>query len=212
MPQSDQEMTTIHVRRAVGGDEESLGWIVERLSPLLLSQARYRLSRHLRGLYDPEDMVQEAWMTALGKLGDLVPRKDRITPVLIKFLSQILLNQYRNLLHKHVHGKPLRVPITQDSSAAGLESQLMGRDQIGVVTNAIRSEVGERVLRSIESLGEIDKEIVILRGIEQAANHEISLIMNLEEGTVATRYHRALQKLRASMPESVFSELPDALI
>lgn len=50
--------TTPHVRRAIGGDHASMGWLVERFSPLLLLQAEYRLGRTLRGRFDPEDLVQ----------------------------------------------------------------------------------------------------------------------------------------------------------
>jgi hypothetical protein len=32
-------VTTIHVQRAKHGDEESLNWVVQRFTPLLLAQA-----------------------------------------------------------------------------------------------------------------------------------------------------------------------------
>ena len=42
--------TTQQVRRAADGDHRSLGWIVARLSPVLISHARYRLGPTLRAV------------------------------------------------------------------------------------------------------------------------------------------------------------------
>ena len=39
---ADQNLTTLHVRQAVAGDLDSQSWIIERFTPLLLAQARYR--------------------------------------------------------------------------------------------------------------------------------------------------------------------------
>jgi len=203
------DRTSIRVRRAIEGDVESLGWIVEHISPLLLSQARYRLSKHLQGIYDPEDLVQDVWMTALPKLDVLESREHRMTPVLLKYLSRVLLNHYRNLLHKHVHGKPLRLPL--EGTVSGPEeggALVLSIDHSDALEKAMQSELCERVLASIENLERTDREIVILRGVEQSTNHEAALVLRIEPGTVAVRYHRALLKLRNALPASIFDELP----
>ena len=59
------DMTTMHVRRAVGGDLTSLDWVVSRLAPLLVAQAQWRLGTALRRYYDPEDLVSDAWAVTL---------------------------------------------------------------------------------------------------------------------------------------------------
>ena len=70
-------LTSLHVRRAADGDSESLGWVVARLSPLLLAQADYRLGPVLRSLYDPEDLVNDTWIVALPRLPELPARDGR---------------------------------------------------------------------------------------------------------------------------------------
>ncbi len=201
--EQSSERTTLQVRRAIDGDIDSLGWIVEHFSPLLLAQARYRLARHLAGIYDPEDLVQDVWVTAIHKLDQLQSRDRRMTPVLLKFLSHVLLNHYRNLLHKHVHGKPLRVEL-EGSGTNPLELTV---EQTGVLARAVRSELTSRVLACIDGLSEADREIVVLRGIEQCSNRDAALALGIREGTVAVRYHRALQRLREAMPASIMAEL-----
>ena len=69
--------TTLQVRRAMAGDRSSTDWIVQRLSPLLLAQAEYRLGPALRTEIDPADLVAEAWLVALPKLAELTAREGR---------------------------------------------------------------------------------------------------------------------------------------
>lgn len=49
-------------------------------------------------------------------------------------------------------------------------------------------------------------EIIILRGIEQQPTEQVAEILEITPKTVFKRYSRALQRLRDSLPESIFSE------
>src|ERR1043165_7489668 len=107
----DADLTSVHVRAALDGDSTSLEGIISHFSPFLLAQARYRLGRHLRGRYDPEDLVQQTWCVALPKLDRIVPRDGRCTPVLLRFLGTVLLRHYRRLLEKHRQNEPLALEL-----------------------------------------------------------------------------------------------------
>ena len=65
---NDSDLATLRVRSAVKGDAESLDWIVTRLSLLLRMQAEYRLKKVLRRYHEPDDLVNEVWLTALPRL------------------------------------------------------------------------------------------------------------------------------------------------
>src|SRR5436190_5132060 len=49
-PDAPGTATTVHVRGAIAGDRESLGWIVTRSSPLLRAQAVWRLGTTILNL------------------------------------------------------------------------------------------------------------------------------------------------------------------
>jgi len=196
--------TTIHVRRALDGDKESLAWVISRLTPLLVAQAAYRLRPPLRSLYDPLDLVNDAWLVALPRLGELTARDGRHTPTLLKFLATTLLYRINNLVRKHIRGE-------ESSGDAGPEGSdplaQVPADQSGVVTAAVRGEVRSAVLETIEELEPVDREVLLLRGIEQQPNQAVALLLNLPPQTVAKRYQRALERLRGRLPGSVFEEL-----
>lgn len=207
-PAHDPLLTTIQVRGAAGGDATCLDWLVRHLTPWLLTAARYRLGRRLRAICDPEDVVADVWTVTLPRLGELAARDGRVTPVLLKFMSTTLLHKVNRLLERHVFGKPPVVSpgaLATDASAAGL-------DQIqdlatAVISRAVRSERRTAVLAAIDALSDDDREVLILRGIEQQPLAVVAAELELDPGTVAVRFHRALKRLRSALPDPIVEEL-----
>ena len=76
-----------------------------------------------------------------------------------------------------------------------------------MITGAIRSERRGQVHAALASLEAGDREVVFLRGIEQASLRATAAVVGLTPEAVAQRYRRALQKLRTRFPGSVFDEL-----
>lgn len=196
----------MHVRRATGGDLESLEWVVHRLSPLLLAQASYRLSPALRKHYDPEDLVEEVWAVAIPRLGDVIPREGRYTPVLMRFLSTCMLNILRGMARKHVRGPPHGRVQELDRHSLDQAADLP-HDSVQAVRRLIRKEARSRVMEAILSMPPRDREILILRGIEQVPASEAATLLGMTPNALTVRYRRALTKLRDKLPRSVFSEL-----
>lgn len=201
-----EALTTQHVRRAIGGDRESVGWIVERLSPLLLALAGYRLTPQLRAVCDAQDLVNETWLVALPKLEQIEAREGRSTPVLLRFLTTTLLQRLANLVRKQARRAKL--------GGAGAPTPRPERelDQLpietrGVVTIAVQRELEGRVFTSIAELSPEDREVLLLRGVEQQSNQTVAVLLGIEPGAASMRYQRALDRLRKALPGSVFDEL-----
>ena len=198
-------VTSYHVRRARGGDEESLAWIVNRFAPLLRVTSEYRLGKALRSLYDPEDIVNEVWAVVLPKLRELKARDERYTPVLLKFLSTTLLNKVNNLVQKHIRGKPTREARRTDLDPL----EKLEADTTGVIHRLLRMEARDLVAEALEKLEPKDREILILRGIEQHPYKEIAALIGADSKSLAVRYQRALEKLRRQLPGSIYEEFRD---
>jgi len=197
-------LTSFHVRKARAGDDESLAWVVQRFTPLLIAQADYHLGSKLRSVCDPEDLVNDTWMVALPRLSELPHRDGRFTPVMLKFLTTTLVYHVRNLVKKELRRGPRSAPGAGEGDAL----DALPLERTGVVTEATRREARGRVVACIQELDAEDREIVVLRGIEQQPNHVVALLLEMNPRTVASRYHRALVKLRERLPGSVFDELP----
>src|SRR5436190_14156585 len=89
---STPPLTSQHVQQAIGGNRESLGWVVGRFSPLLRTQVIWRLGPRLAGQVDPDDVVAEAWLVTLRRIGDLDREGSHSTPRLLAFLGTTILH------------------------------------------------------------------------------------------------------------------------
>ena len=52
-----------------------------------------------------------------------------------------------------------------------------------------------------------DREVLVLRGIEQRENQEVAAQLGIDGDAASTRYRRALQRLRDRLPAVLSSDL-----
>ena len=188
-PTNPAQFTSYHVRQARDGDPGSVEWVVERFSPLLIANARYRLRPPRTSVYEAEDVVQDVWAIVLRKLDRLVPQNERYTPVFVKYLSKTLMLTINNLVRKHVARMP------SGGGAAGGEEkdpENIEAAWTGMVTRLVKRERAESVLESLERLEDRDRELVVLCGIEQHPYKEIAVILGEDAKSLDVRYQRAL--------------------
>jgi len=194
--------TSHHLRRAASGDLAALDALIQRVTPLLLSLAKYRL-RHLRQPgCEPMDLVQDVWLRSIPNLARLQPRDGRLTPVLLAWLGTTMRRRARDLLEmslRHEQAMPL----------ADLGDALPHVPEAtrGVVTRVLQNENDGLVAAAIESLPDTDREILLLRGIEQASIAEVATLLGITEGAVKMRFRRALDQLRDQLPPSILDEI-----
>jgi RNA polymerase sigma-70 factor (ECF subfamily) len=197
---ADDELTSLHLQRAVAGDAGSQAFVVERFTPVLLAQARHRLQGRLAAVCEPIDVVQEVWSIALPRLGDLQPRDGRYTPVLLRFLATTVLRRVNWLVRKHLTaGRPL-------AGEAG-DVQALPDDVTGAITRAHCADVAQKLEAALAELPDDEREVVVLRGIEQLSNRAVARQLGVEDFVVTRRYQRALRRLQDALPGSVFWDL-----
>lgn len=192
--------TTRHVARASTGDRESIEWLVGRLSPLLRSHASYRLGSVLRRHYDPDDLVHDAWLAALPRLGDIGKDEARRgTPALLRYLSNTIVYRIGKLARRHAQ--------RGSASTAPTPPTELPAEVTGAVTRAVRSEQHDQLRASLAELEPGDREIVLLRGVEQLSAKTAAAMLDIGVEAAHKRYQRALARLRERLPASVFDEL-----
>ena len=191
--------TTVLLQAAVDGDGASLGWLVAHLSPLLVAQARWRLQGTLARAVEPEDLVQDAWLVALPRLRELVPRAGRRTPVLLRFLATTIVHRVNNLARELLRRGPVGAPSVGPEASPDPHT--------GVVTAAVRAEQRRQLLATIDALEPIDREVLLLRGVEQRSQATTAELLGIRGDAVAMRFARALDRLRAQLPASLCDDL-----
>ena len=198
----------MHVRRAVAGDADSLAWLVQHFRGLVIAQVRLRLRGH-GDAQDVDDLAAEVWSVMVMRLGDLQPREERHTPVLVRFLGSTVLGVCNNFLRRRAREAAL---FQRGQTADRTQSERpnpLGRlpaQTRGVVSRVLLQEQRGVVEQCLGELTEDQRDVLVLRLMEHRTNREIGALLGLPPNTIAVRYRRALESLRDRLPRELYGE------
>jgi RNA polymerase sigma-70 factor (ECF subfamily) len=92
-----------------------------------------------------------------------------------------------------------------EQSAAELAAQLAASEETPS-TAAQRKEAQERVRAALAALSEQEREVVVLRYLEQLSSREVAVVLGISEAAAKKRALRALQRLRERLREVMRGE------
>jgi RNA polymerase sigma-70 factor (ECF subfamily) len=193
------------------GDREALAELFSQHRQRLWRMVNFRMDRRLLGRVDADDVLQEAYLAAAGRLqhyGNDTP----LSPFV--WLRMILLQTLTDV-HRHHLGAQMRdvdreidlggcrYPQTTTASLAAL--------LLGNVTSpsqaAVRAEVLDQVEQAIAAMDPLDREVLALRHFEELGNGEVAEVLGIQQKAASIRYVRALRRLKAIMSQTPgFSE------
>jgi RNA polymerase sigma-70 factor (ECF subfamily) len=167
-----------------------------------------RMDRRMRARVDPSDVVQETLHDADQQLADFIRR--RPLPF-YPWLRQIALERLIDYHRRHIQAQKRSVkreeqplPRLPDESMLELAQRLF-RNGSSPSVQLQRKELRQRVQEILSQLSERDREVLVLRHLEQLSAREIAAVLGITEGAVHTRHLRALERVRKALGEG-FSE------
>ncbi len=187
---------------ASNGDEQARGHLLARHRQRLRRMVAVRMDRRLTARLDPSDVVQEALAEASRKLASYL--RDRPLPF-YPWLRQIAWERLSKIHRRHLHSRKRSVTREQpgslplpDESAVELAQRLVDPGTSPSV-QAVRAELAARVQAALSDLGHQDREVLIMRYLEQLSTRDIAAALGIAEGAVKLRQLRALQRLRIAL-------------
>ena len=84
------------------------------------------------------------------------------------------------------------------ASSASLASKLLGR-ATSASNAAMRAEARVRVQEVLNSMDEIDREVLVLRHFEDLSNAETATLLGISQNAASNRHVRALKRLKESL-------------
>jgi RNA polymerase sigma-70 factor, ECF subfamily len=188
------------VEQARRGDAEARKGLMERHRSRLRQMVRLRLDSRLAARMDPSDVVQEALTSAYLRLDDYL--RDPPLPF-YPWLRQIAWDCLVQLHRRHVTARRRSVtreevwqPGLSSDSVLRLSQRLVSRGS-SPSNYVLRQELRERLQAALAKLAPNDREILVMRNLEQMPAAEIAAVLGIKEGTVRVRHLRALERLRA---------------
>jgi RNA polymerase sigma-70 factor (ECF subfamily) len=187
------------IERAGRGDEVAREQLLTCYRDRLRKMVAFHLDRRVAARVDPSDVVQEALAEAARKLDDYL--RDRPLPY-YPWLRRLAWERLVKLHHRHLRASRrstrreapavLNLP---DDSALELASRLLDSGT-GPAERLLREELRSRVRTALDRLAVSDREVLVLRYLEQMPHGEIAAVLQTTEAAVKTRHVRALERLR----------------
>ena len=185
--------------RAGMGDPLARQDLLARHRSRLRQMVALRIDRRMAARVDPSDVVQDALADAARNLDDyLETRPIPFYPWLRQFAWERLIQLHRFHLQakrRSVAREELRIfDLPADSEAALTERLAYSAKNPGA--RLLEDELRGRVQAAIEELPPRDREVLVLRYLEQLNTAEIASVLGISESAVKTRHRRALERLR----------------
>lgn len=195
--------------RVRNGDRDALAELLAEQEGALRRWVEHRLDPRLQGRLSASDVLQEVYLAAEQRLAHFRSLGDMPFRVWIRLLAdQRLVEVHRR--HLGAHGRDARREFALHNvggapSAADLAARLAG-DLTSPSQAAARLELIDLLVKAVESLEPLDREVLALRHFEELSNDEVAELLEIPKGTASKRYVRALARLR-----SVLEEIPGLL-
>jgi RNA polymerase sigma-70 factor (ECF subfamily) len=147
-----------------------------------------------------EDVVQEAAVTALGKLHEFEPNSN-FTAWMAKIVRYIALNQFRRTKRQPTNLDPGAMDDSLASRAAGDAAHKPPLvDQFGQL-DLNRTPFDDRVMNALKSVSDIARACLLLRTIQGLSYDEIANVLQIPPGTSMSHVHRTRIVLRERLAE-----------
>ena len=192
------------IDRAQRGDEAARQQLLEHYRGYLRRMVAARLDRRMAARVDPSDVVQETLVEAAGRLGEYL----REQPIpFFAWLRQLAGERVIDAHRRHVAAQRRSVTLEQrepelpDASADILVRTLFATDT-SPSNQLMREERHERLKAALATLPQRDREVLVMRHLEQLSIAEIAAMLEIGEPAVKSRLLRALIRIRERMGDS----------
>ena len=186
------------LKRVRGGDGSAREQLWVRHRERLRQMVAVRLDRRLAARVDPSDVVQEAIMDADQLLSDyLAERPLPFYPWLRRLAWKRLMKIYQQHLdakRRSAKREAYAIPVLPDESAWSLGERFLATGT-SPSNRLVRQELCQRVQTALAAMSPMDREVLVLRFLEQLSTSEAAVILDITETALKSRQTRALTRL-----------------
>ena len=210
-PLMDQRERAELVNRAAAGDADALQRLIVYYHAGLRGVVAGEIDKNLRRHVDPDDVLQQAYISAFKAL-DQNPERQRPAPTVpqfndpaqfYKWLERIALNQLRDIvrgLRRQKRDIAREACPVADRSVSYLDIAARVAASASTPSRKVsKDEAVAAVMTCLARLRDEQREVVRLRFLENVAVAEIAARLNKSDTAIYTLCHRGLKSLRELM-------------
>jgi len=185
--------------RAAAGDTVAIDHLFASHRDRLRRMIGVHLDAELLSRIDPSDIVQDTYTEAARRFPEYL--QERPIPF-YPWLRQLAWDRLVQLRRKHAqaHWRSVRREVANDMflsdhSATQLADRLAARGS-SPSRQAVRVEMRRRLRAALDCLASPDREVLVLRFLEQLSTRETAAVLGTSEVAARVRQLRALQRLQ----------------
>ncbi|MCA9185346.1 MAG: sigma-70 family RNA polymerase sigma factor [Pirellulaceae bacterium] len=195
------DLSTRELLGRIRGDDPhaaALDALLARYRQRLRLAIEMRLDRRVAARVDPSDIAQDTIAEAARRLPNISDELD--VPVFV-WLRQLALQRVIQVHRMHLAAgkrsvaKECRLGANAVDSVADKMARRLVAQQNSPSEMAARHEVCQRVRQALMDLATPDREVLVLRHMEQMSLREIAAALELTEAAVQSRYRRAVERI-----------------
>lgn len=203
MVDPDSTHTDRLIQQAIAGDTAAADQLFDNYRVYLRKVIDLRMDDELRVRVDPSDVVQQTQLVASQRMDDFLARRPTSFRI---WLRRKALEQLVDIRRRH---------LTAAKRSVRREVMLSDRSSLAIARSLFleapsqrirRQEQAERVRAAMRTLSERDREVLLLRHVEELSNREVAEVLQMDTGTASQCYGRALRRLREKLNDPRVSD------
>jgi RNA polymerase sigma-70 factor (ECF subfamily) len=186
------------------GDQRGLQELLMKHRPRLRRMVAARLDPRLASRVDPSDIVQETFVEAVKQLPSYI---EKPAIPFYPWLRQLTANRLAAAYQHHLHAqrrsvaREVSVDLGLSSASVALLADRLVSSQTTPSREMGRKELERQVREALGRLPLIDREVLILKFVEQLSPQETAAILGISAEAVGMRRLRALRRLSDELRE-----------
>ena len=202
MVEPDTTHTDRLIQQAIAGDQAAADELIASHRVYLRKMIDLRMDDELRVRVDPSDVVQETQLVASQRFDDFLARRPTSFRIWVRRKA---LEQRTDMRRRHLTAanRSVRreVKLSDHSSFAIAHSLCLGTPSQRIR----RQEQADRVRAAMQTLSERDREVLLLRHVEELTNMEAAEVLQMDAGAASQLYGRALRRLQKKLTSAGIS-------
>ena len=194
----DSQDTTDLLEEIATGDLAALERLLQLHRPYLNRLVRMRIEPALNARVDASDVVQEVQFAIASGIDDFIRKRPTSFRIWArrKVLDELIAQRRQ-------HVGALKRSVLKEQNLSNVSSFEIARKLMTNTPSKIlsRIELQQQVYGLIEQLSEKNREVLVLRLVEELSNSEVAEVLEIPPATVQKRYGRALLKLHQLLAE-----------
>lgn len=203
-PQDEATDETELLDELKAGGERALARFFETYHQRLKKIIKFRLDFRLQGRVSQSDIIQETYVRAAQRLAGYLQNPQLPFFVWLRMeIQQRLADIHRHHFNAEKRDVRKEVSMLRQQHSAGQTSLAIAAHLVAHLTSPSqvfqKAEQIAQLEQALNTMNEIDREVIALRHFEELSNIETAQVLGIEAPAASKRYFRALKRLREIM-------------